>query len=132
MVEPIEPEKARVLLRPDSVILTGIRALGRHGVLHEERERAQPFEIDLEVQLDLRPAGASDELTDTVDYARMAKAAATVVAEGNHLLLERLAEGIADAVRADERVQSVTVCVRKLRPPVDCHLEHAAVRITRP
>ncbi|MBV8159548.1 MAG: dihydroneopterin aldolase, partial [Acidimicrobiia bacterium] len=47
-------------------------------------------------------------------------------------LLERLAERIAEEVRADERVTAVTVTVRKLRPPVAVDLGSAAVTITRP
>jgi dihydroneopterin aldolase len=47
-------------------------------------------------------------------------------------LLERLATRIAEVVCRDPRVLSVTVTVRKLRPPVPVDLTSAAVRITRP
>ena len=63
----------------------------------------------------------------------MAVAAAGVVAGEHHQLLERLAARIADAVLAlDPRIDSVTVTVRKLRPPVPVDLASAAVTITRP
>ena len=55
-----------------------------------------------------------------------------IVTKERFHLLERLAERIADEVRADERVQRVTVTVRKLRPPVAVDLASAAVTITRP
>jgi dihydroneopterin aldolase len=54
-------------IRPDRIELRGLRALGTHGVLPEEKERAQPFEVDLALEVDLRPAGRSDALADTVD-----------------------------------------------------------------
>lgn len=115
----------------DVIELRGLRALGRHGCLPEEQEREQPFEVDLDVRLDLSPAGRSDELTDTLDYARLVAAAAGVVGGPPSALLERVAERIAEAVLADARVTAVTVAVRKLRPPVPVDLATAGVRITR-
>lgn len=115
----------------DTIILTGVRALGAHGVLPEEQSRPQPFEVDLELAVDLAPAGRSDALSDTVDYDALAARVVQIVEAGGCALLEALAARIADACRADPRVQAVTVTVRKLRPPVPVHLEHVAVRIER-
>jgi 7,8-dihydroneopterin aldolase/epimerase/oxygenase len=84
--------------RPDRIELRGLRALGTHGVLPEERERSQPFEVDIDLEVDLRRAGRSDDLAETVDYGAVAGAVAAAVA-GPHLdLLEALAERIAGAV----------------------------------
>ena len=115
----------------DVIELRGLRALGRHGCLPEEQERDQPFEVDLDVALDLAPAGHSDALADTLDYAAVAAAAVAVVSGPPSALLERVAERIADAVLGDDRVTAVTVAVRKLRPPVPVDLATAGVRITR-
>ncbi len=52
--------------------LRGLRAVGFCGVLPEEQVRAQPLEVDLDVEADLRAAGASDRLEDTVDYGALA------------------------------------------------------------
>src|SRR3954453_4813047 len=117
---------------PDRIELRGLRAVGTHGALPEEQNRAQPFEIDLDVEVDLRDAGQSDALHDTVDYGALAHAVERVVTKERFHLLERLAERIADEVRADGRVAAVTVTVRKLRPPVAVDLASAAVTITRP
>ena len=81
---------------------------------------------------DVRAAGASDDLGDTVDYGAIAAIAERVVATERFALLERIATRIAEEVCADGRVLSVTVTVRKLRPPVPVDLTSAAVRITRP
>lgn len=117
----------------DRIELRGLRLLGVHGVLPEEQSRPQPFEVDLDVEADLAPAGRSDDLARTVDYASLAEAAARVISGERHALLERVAERIAEEVqRADARVVSVTVAVRKLRPPVGVDLGSAGVRITRP
>jgi dihydroneopterin aldolase len=82
---------------PDRIELRGLRALGTHGVLQEERERPQPFEVDVDLEVDLLGAGRSDDLSDTVDYGTVAEAVAAAVG-GPHLdLLEALAERIATA-----------------------------------
>jgi len=116
----------------DRIELRGLRALGTHGALPEEQVRAQPFEVDLDVFADLAAAGRSDELADTIDYGGLAEAVARVVEGERHALLERMAERIAETACADPRVASVTVTVRKLRPPVPVDLVSAAVTITRP
>ena len=116
----------------DRIELRGLRATGIHGVLAEEQTRAQPFEIDLDVSMDLHAAGASDALDDTLDYGSLAERAAAVVTDERFALLERLAARIAEVVLADSRVRAVAVTVRKLRPPVPVDLATAAVRIERP
>lgn len=121
----------------DLIELRGLRALGCHGVLDEERQRTQPFEVDLQLEVDLRRAGATDALSDTVDYGSVTSAVLGVV-EGEHSdLLEHLAERIARAaIEAADRgaaaeVTAVTVSIRKLRPPVPADLASAGVRIRR-
>ena len=108
-----------------------MRVLGTHGALPEEQVRAQPFEVDLDVFLDLAPAGRSDDLEQTLDYGALSERVASIVANEHVALLERLAEKIAAAVLADERVTSVAVTIRKLRPPVPVDLDTAAVTIIR-
>lgn len=100
-------------------------------MLPEEQERAQPFEVDLDVVVDLSRAGESDDLADSVDYGSLCAAVERLVATEQHQLLERLAARIAEVVLADERVDEVTVTLRKLRPPVPHQLHTAGVRITR-
>ena len=115
----------------DTIILSGIRALGAHGVLPEEQTRPQPFEVDLELSVDLAPAGRSDALSDTVDYDGLAAQVVKIVEAGGLSLLEALADRIAGACLADPRVLGVVVTVKKLRPPVPVLVDHVAVRIER-
>lgn len=122
----------------DVIELRGLRATGTHGVLEEEKARPQPFEVDLDLHLDLRAAGASDRLGDTVDYGAVASAVVATVGGPHADLLEHLAERIAraaaDAAAGPDgrsRLDAVTVTVRKLRPPVPVDLATAGVRIHR-
>ena len=102
------------------------------GALPEERIRAQPFELDIEMGADLAPAGLSDDLGDTVDYGSVCAAVAGASEGEQFTLMEAMAHRIAEVcLDADSRVQQVTVEVRKLRPPVPQHLSTSGVRITR-
>jgi 7,8-dihydroneopterin aldolase/epimerase/oxygenase len=117
----------------DRIEIRGLRLLGTHGVLPEERTRPQPFEVDADLVVSMVDAGSSDDLADTVDYAGVVKRIAEVV-EGatSFMLLEALAAAIADEVlAADPRVQAVTLSVRKLQPPLPADLSTVGVRITR-
>jgi dihydroneopterin aldolase len=111
--------------------LRGLRAVGTHGVLPEEQARAQPFEVDIDLEVDLAPAAASDDLDDTVDYGGLAESVHRLITTERHQLLERLAGRIADVAMDDERVTAVSVTVRKLRPPVPVDLAWAGVTIRR-
>ncbi len=116
----------------DRIQLRGLRVLGTHGVLPEEQERPQPFELDLDLAVDLALASVSDRLADTVDYGAVAELAAGVVAGPSFELLEALAEAVAQAALAsDLRITEVTVHLRKLRPPLPMDLDTVGVRITR-
>lgn len=117
----------------DRIRLARLRLLGVHGALPEEQDRAQPFEVDVDLAADLAEAGRTDSLADTVDYGAVAAAVERIVVGESHRLLERLATRIADDVlQVDPRIIGVTVTVRKLRPPVLVDLAWAGVTITRP
>jgi dihydroneopterin aldolase len=115
----------------DQIELRGLVALGYCGALPEEQERVQPLEVDLDVALDLRPAGESDALDDTVDYGVLCAMVERIITTERFTLLERLATRIAEVALADARVDSVTVWVRKLEPPVPQQLTTSGVRIDR-
>jgi dihydroneopterin aldolase len=111
------------------IVIAGLRELGVHGALPEEQSRPQPFEVDVELEVDMKTAGESDHLDDTVDYSAVAEAVSRVVRSERYHLLERLATRIAEVCRADLRVSSVSVTVRKLHPPVRAMVDHVAVHI---
>jgi dihydroneopterin aldolase len=116
----------------DRIELRGLRLVGICGALPEERERAQPLELDLDIEADLSTAGRTDDLDDTIDYGALCDVVDAVVEEAHAVLLEHLAEEVAEAILAvDDRVLAVTVAVRKLRPPVPHVLATSGVRIRR-
>ena len=103
---------------------------GRHGVGAAERERAQRFKVDIELDADLSEAGRTDQLEDTIDY-RQVRAIAKDAIEGESVkLIETLATRIAEGVLALPKVKAVTVRVAK-RPASMSPIEAAAVHISR-
>lgn len=115
----------------DTIEIRGLRALGICGALAEEQARPQPLELDLDLVADLSAACASDALVDTIDYSAVCETVERIITEERFTLLERLAERLTEMLLVDERVETVTVVVRKLRPPVAQHLETSGVRLTR-
>lgn len=115
----------------DTIELRGLVAAGICGALPEEQVRVQPIEVDLDVVVDLRPAGRSDDLADTVDYAALASEVERVITGERFALLERLAERVAEVALADTRVLEVRIAARKLRPPVPQLMATTGVRVVR-
>lgn len=117
----------------DRILLEGMVFFGYHGVLPAERELGQRFVVDVELRLDLRPAGLSDDLGLTVDYAEVHRQAKQVV-EGEPVgLTETVAERISASILEEHPpVESVKVKVAK--PDVrldDTVLRGSAVEIVR-
>jgi dihydroneopterin aldolase len=116
----------------DRIEIRDLRVVGRHGVLAEERDRSQPFSLDIVAWLDTSQAQRSDALADTVDYAGLAHTAAEVVAGRSFQLLEALAGRLAEALLVtDPRLEAVEVTVRKLRPPLALDVATTGVRVRR-
>jgi dihydroneopterin aldolase len=116
----------------DRIEIRDLRVMGRHGVLPEEKEREQPFSLDIVLWLDTADAQRSDALADTVDYGMVATTAANVVAGRSFQLLEALAGRLADALLiTDPRLEAVEVTVRKLRPPLALDVGSTGVRVRR-
>lgn len=111
--------------------LRGLRLACLCGVLPEEQDRRQPYELDVDIVADVDAATASDDLADTLDYGAVLARLEAVAADERFQLFERMAQRFAEAVLVDTRVAEVTVRVRKLRPPVPQDLASAGVSVTR-
>jgi len=117
----------------DRILLEGMVFHGRHGTLPAERELGQPFVVDIELRLDLQPAGLSDDLTQTVDYSEVHRQAKEIVEGPPVSLIETLAERIASTVLKDfSAVEAVDVKVAKPNVRLDdTVLTGSAVKILR-
>jgi dihydroneopterin aldolase len=116
----------------DVIQLRGLRVMGRHGLSEQERSKEQPFELDIDLELDLEQAARTDDIQATVDYGAALAIAVAELSEPGARLLEHLAERVACRLLENfSRVEAVRVAVRKLRPPVRYDLTTAGVSIRR-
>lgn len=97
----------------DVISIRGIRVQGRHGAEPGERDREQPFELDVEAHADLSRASQTDDLADTVNYAELHERIVRIVREHSYVLLERLAAVILDAMFENERIVAAQVRIGK-------------------
>jgi dihydroneopterin aldolase len=116
----------------DRIVLAGMVFLARHGVNDWEKIEPQRFEVDVELEVDVRAAAAGDDLARTVDYRGVYETIRTVVEGQSFDLIETLAERIArDVLAADARVDEVEVRVRKPDVELGGPLGYAGVEIRR-
>ena len=102
----------------DRIILEGMQFYGYHGRNEEERALGQPFEVDLEAELDLSRAGASDDIADSVSYTDLYRVAKRHMEGAGRNLVEVVAGSIASEILDTYDVESVRVRVMKVRPPI--------------
>ena len=116
----------------DRIILEGMTFEGTHGVYPDEQVTPQPFEVDVELALNLQPAGLSDDLGLTADYARVFDACRAVVESTRYNLIEALAEAITEELLAGfPMVDSVTVRIRKPKVDLGGTFRAAGIEIKR-
>jgi dihydroneopterin aldolase len=117
----------------DRILLEGMVFHGRHGTLPAERDLGQPFIVDIELRLDLRSAGLSDDLTQSVDYGEVHRRAKEIVEGPPVALSETVAERVAAAI-LEEHPPVEAVRVKVAKPHVrldDTVLTNSAVEILR-
>jgi len=99
------------------------------GVFPEERREKQDVIVNITLEADLRTAGRTDRIDDTVDYKAIKNRVIAFVEQSACALIEALAQRIADLCLEDDRVQRVTVTVDK--PGALRFARSAAVEIVR-
>ena len=102
----------------DRIILEGMKFYGYHGRNVEEQVLGQPFEVDLEAELDLTAAGVSDDIEDSVSYTDLYRVAKRHLEGPGKNLVEAVAHAIASEILDAYPVESVQVRVMKVRPPI--------------
>jgi len=113
------------------VEVRGLRVYAYHGVRDFERERGQPFVIDVWLRCMPSPAGQTDDLEDAVNYSAVCDRVAELATGGPYQLLERLATVIADDLAERYPVAGVRVRIAKPHAPVKHDVAEVAVTIER-
>lgn len=115
----------------DVIHLRGLEFYAYHGVMPEEQVLGQRFLIDLDLFHNLQKAGSSDSVADTIHYGEVYQVIKTCVTEGRYLLIERLAEEIAQRVLDQFVCKSLRVEVHKPQAPIQGLFKDVSVEIWR-
>ena len=115
----------------DQLAVTGIECFAHHGVFDFEKRDGQIFVVDLVLGFDTRPAAASDDLVDTVNYGSLALDVKAAVESDPVDLVETVVQRIADVCLLDTRVEWARVTLHKPDAPIDATYSDVALTITR-
>ena len=118
-------------MAPDRITLSNMAFYAFHGVAPSEKRDGQRFFVDVDLYLDLREAGRTDDLKRTVDYEGIFNLVRTTVENNRFYLIEALADHLAQAILEDLKVERVVVRVRKPSVPIQGILDHTEVEVDR-
>lgn len=116
----------------DKIVLSGIRASGKHGILEQEQLVAQEFAVDVVIKMDLSESAKNDDLTKTVNYEEVAVLIHRNVTETSFHLIETLAAKIANEIMGNwSAIEELNVTVHKPTAPISVPFGDVAVTIQR-
>ena len=115
----------------DQITLSGVTAVGHHGVFDFERRNGQPFVVDAVLHLDFSRAAASDDVLDTAHYGEVAECIRGWITGEPLNLIEALAVRIADGLLAEFTIQAVDITVHKPKAPIQVPFGDVTVSVHR-
>ena len=115
----------------DRLVIERLEFEGFVGIEEKERTVPQALAIDLELSLDFSEASFTDNLKNTVDYAVVAERILAIGKQEQFVLIETLAERLAEVIMREHTVLKLHLWVRKLHPPLDMKLGSVGARIVR-
>jgi dihydroneopterin aldolase len=116
----------------DCIKLANMGFYAFHGTTRAEKEVGQRFYLDVEMFLDLRPAGTTDNIHNTVNYIKVYDIISEITKKRKYNLLEALAEDIVEGIISHfPQLSRVKVKVRKPQVPLCGILDYVEVAIDR-
>jgi dihydroneopterin aldolase len=97
----------------DIIFLRGLKIDTIIGIYDWERRIRQTLILDLEMATDIRRAAASESIADTLDYKTVSERIVAFVSAAEFLLVETLAERVADIVLDEFAVPWLRLTVNK-------------------
>ncbi|MCY7296063.1 dihydroneopterin aldolase [Alteromonas sp. a30] len=113
----------------DKIYIEELQLLAIIGVYEWERQAPQRLLLDLVLHLPLQEAGKSDDLSHTVDYAKIAEAMENLCQIHQPQLLEFLAETMCAHILANFPVEKVEIKLSK--PDILPKAKNVAVYLQR-
>lgn len=97
----------------DKVFIEQLEVITTIGVYDWEQEIKQKLVLDIEMAHDNRPAGKSDDVVDALDYSQVSQAVLDHIEGGRFLLVERVAEEVAELIMAKFSVPWIKIRLTK-------------------
>lgn len=116
----------------DKILIRDLKIFAYHGVNPEEKENGQNFVFDIDLGVNMTKACYSDNVEDTVSYAKVIKTVNRVATAEKYDLLEKLAQVVADAILNEySDVFNVSITLKKPEAPMKADFSYVGVQIFR-
>lgn len=116
----------------DKIIVKDLKLFCYHGVNPEEKVDGQNFVFDIEAGVDLSLPCKTDNVDDTVSYAKIIKTVRRVAQSEKNDLLERVAQRVADELFLEfNKINSLVITLKKPEAPIKADFDYVAVTIER-
>ncbi|QZY54815.1 dihydroneopterin aldolase [Crassaminicella profunda] len=116
----------------DKIIMKNLSFYAYHGAMDEENILGQKFFIDIDLYVDLKKAGLTDDVKDTVHYGEAYSLIKDIVTNKKFNLIEALAENIANEIlNTFPLVKEINIAVKKPEAPVPGLFDYFGVEIRR-
>lgn len=116
----------------DKILIRDLKIFAYHGVNPEEKRDGQNFVFDIDLSVNMTKACHSDNVDDTVSYAKVIKTVTRVCTAQKYDLLEKLAQVTADAILSEySDVFNVSITLKKPEAPMKADFLWVGVQIYR-
>ena len=116
----------------DKILVRNLKIFAYHGVNPEEKEDGQNFVLDIDAYVDISVPCITDNVDDTVSYAKIIKETAKIFTCQKDDLLERAVQRIADGLfESFDKIQKLRILLKKPEAPIKADFEYVAVEIFR-
>ncbi len=116
----------------DKILIRDLKIFAYHGVNPEEKENGQNFVFDIDLYVNFSRACFSDDIADTVSYAKVIKTVKRIFTEEKYDLLEKAAQIVCDAIFDEyEQVEKIRLTLKKPEAPISAEFGWVGVEIFR-
>lgn len=116
----------------EEIVIKGLKIFAYHGVNPEETENGQEFELDVTMFADLSVARKTDNLEDTINYAKARKIIYAAMCDKPYKLIERAADEVATRlINSFDKLKRVEVLLKKPNAPMSCKFDYVAVKVVK-